>query len=150
MYILRVTCDSEFLNSHNSNCYSKRPKTSGSVSSVGTGYREKSPVPSALSPTPQVLGANMLQDALEIPRRGNRIENTRSVDENDEEADAGDDLEDDDHVDQEVVDDGNNGEARGNKNDNNDVENPVFAARNYGATIKSNLKLSLDAQFLII
>ncbi|KAF3428479.1 hypothetical protein E2986_00275 [Frieseomelitta varia] len=115
----------------------KRPKTSGSVSSVGTGYREKSPVPSALSPTPQVLGANMLQDALEIPRRGTRIENTRSIDENDEEADAGDDLEDDDHVDQEIVDDGNNGEARGIKNDSNDVENPVFAARNYGATIKS-------------
>lgn len=47
---------------------SKRPKSGGSVSSVGTGYREKSPVPSALSPTPQVLGANVLQDALEIPR----------------------------------------------------------------------------------
>ena len=131
-------------------CYSKRPKTSGSVSSVGTGYREKSPVPSALSPTPQVLGANMLQDALEIPRRGNRIENTRSIDENDEEADAGDDLEEDDHVDQEIVDDGNNGEARGIKNDNNDVENPVFAARNYGATIKSNIKNYLEYKFLII
>jgi len=35
---------------------------------VGTGYREKSPVPSALSPTPQVLGANVLQDTLEGPR----------------------------------------------------------------------------------
>ncbi|XP_011691797.1 PREDICTED: protocadherin-23-like [Wasmannia auropunctata] len=46
----------------------KRPKSGGSVSSVGTGYREKSPVPSALSPTPQVLGANVLQDALEGPR----------------------------------------------------------------------------------
>ncbi|XP_029159976.1 protocadherin Fat 4-like [Nylanderia fulva] len=46
----------------------KRPKSGGSVSSVGTGYREKSPVPSALSPTPQVLGANLLQDTLEGPR----------------------------------------------------------------------------------
>ncbi|KYQ57714.1 Protocadherin Fat 4 [Trachymyrmex zeteki] len=46
----------------------KRPKSGGSVSSVGTGYREKSPVPSALSPTPQVLGANVLQDGLEVPR----------------------------------------------------------------------------------
>lgn len=35
---------------------------------MGTGYREKSPVPSALSPTPQVLGANVLQDGLEGPR----------------------------------------------------------------------------------
>ncbi|GAB1866191.1 Protocadherin-like wing polarity protein stan [Camponotus japonicus] len=46
----------------------KRPKSGGSVSSVGTAYREKSPVPSALSPMPQVLGANVIQDALEIPR----------------------------------------------------------------------------------
>ncbi|XP_018353718.1 PREDICTED: protocadherin Fat 4-like [Trachymyrmex septentrionalis] len=46
----------------------KRPKSGSSVSSVGTGYREKSPVPSALSPTPQVLGANVLQDGLEDPR----------------------------------------------------------------------------------
>ena len=46
----------------------KTPKSGGSVSSVGTGYREKSPVPSALSPTPQVLGANLLQDTLEGPR----------------------------------------------------------------------------------
>ncbi|XP_015587914.1 protocadherin Fat 4 [Cephus cinctus] len=46
----------------------KRPKSSGSVSSVGTGYREKSPVPSALSPTPQVLGASALQDVLESSR----------------------------------------------------------------------------------
>jgi len=38
------------------------------VSSVGTGYREKSPVPSALSPTPQVLGASILEDALDGPR----------------------------------------------------------------------------------
>lgn len=90
----------------------------------------------------------MLQDALEIPRRGNRIENTRSIDENDEEADAGDDPEEDDHVDQEIVDEGNNGEARGIKNDNNDVENPVFAARNYGATIKSNLNNCLKFNFL--
>ncbi|XP_043590753.1 protocadherin-like wing polarity protein stan [Bombus pyrosoma] len=115
----------------------KRPKASGSVSSVGTGYREKSPVPSALSPTPQVLGANMLQDALEAPRRGNRNENARNIDENDEDADTGDDLEEDDHVDQEIVDDSNNSESREVKNDNNDVENPVFAARNYNATIKS-------------
>ncbi|EFN70936.1 Protocadherin-like wing polarity protein stan [Camponotus floridanus] len=49
----------------------KRPKSGGSVSSVGTAYREKSPVPSALSPMPQVLGANVIQDALEIPR--NRV-----------------------------------------------------------------------------
>lgn len=47
---------------------SKRPKSGSSVSSVGTGYCEKSPVPSALSPTPQVLGANVLQDTLENPR----------------------------------------------------------------------------------
>ncbi|KAI4489536.1 hypothetical protein M0802_011071, partial [Mischocyttarus mexicanus] len=40
----------------------KGSKSGGSVSSVGTGYREKSPVPSALSPTPQVLGASALQD----------------------------------------------------------------------------------------
>ncbi|XP_008203226.1 protocadherin Fat 4 isoform X2 [Nasonia vitripennis] len=46
----------------------KRPKSGGSVSSVGTGYREKSPVPSALSPTPQILGASILQDTLEISR----------------------------------------------------------------------------------
>ncbi|XP_014472129.1 PREDICTED: cadherin-8 [Dinoponera quadriceps] len=50
----------------------KRPKSSNSVSSVGTGYREKSPVPSALSPTPQVLGATVLQDALEGPRNRRR------------------------------------------------------------------------------
>ncbi|XP_066596729.1 protocadherin beta-10 isoform X2 [Prorops nasuta] len=43
----------------------KRPKSGGSVSSVGTGYREKSPVPSALSPTPQVLAVSSLQDTLE-------------------------------------------------------------------------------------
>ncbi|KZC13466.1 Protocadherin-like wing polarity protein stan, partial [Dufourea novaeangliae] len=89
----------------------KRPKTSGSVSSVGTGYREKSPVPSALSPTPQVLGANMLQDALEAPRRENRPE---------------------------VIDDSNNSEMREMNNEVNDIENPVFGARNsYSATIKS-------------
>lgn len=82
----------------------------------------------------------MLQDALEVPRRGNRIENARNIDENDEEADTGDDLEEDDHVDQEIVDDSNNSESREVKNDNNDVENPVFAARNYNATIKSNSK----------
>ncbi|XP_046820168.1 protocadherin-16 isoform X2 [Vespa crabro] len=43
----------------------KGSKSGGSVSSVGTGYREKSPVPSALSPTPQVLGASALQDTSE-------------------------------------------------------------------------------------
>nr|KAF7434337.1 hypothetical protein H0235_002528 [Vespula pensylvanica] len=43
----------------------KGTKSGGSVSSVGTGYREKSPVPSALSPTPQVLGASALQDTSE-------------------------------------------------------------------------------------
>lgn len=43
------------------------------MSSAGTGYREKSPVPSALSPTPQVLGASMLQDNLDRPpTRGRR------------------------------------------------------------------------------
>ena len=98
------------------------------MSSVGTGYREKSPVPSALSPTPQVLGANMLQDALEVgPRRGTRAE------ENGEE-EAGDDLE---GMDREIVDDSINGETRPANNDSGDVENPVFGARNYSATIKS-------------
>lgn len=51
---------------------SKRPKSGSSVSSVGTGYREKSPVPSALSPTPQVLGASVLQDAMEGPHNQRR------------------------------------------------------------------------------
>ncbi|CAK9819011.1 Protocadherin-like wing polarity protein stan [Anthophora quadrimaculata] len=115
----------------------KRPKTSDSVSSVGTGYREKSPVPSALSPTPQVLGANMLQDTLEIPRRGNRVNSAHSIDEN-EEIETGDDPEEEDRVDQEIIDDSNNGEHREANNDINDVENPVFGARNsYSATIKS-------------
>ncbi|KOC60048.1 Protocadherin-like wing polarity protein stan, partial [Habropoda laboriosa] len=83
-------------------------------------YREKSPVPSALSPTPQVLGANMLQDALEIPRRGNRVD------------------EEEDRIDQEIADDSNNGEPQEANNDINDVENPVFGTRNsYSATIKS-------------
>ncbi|XP_050463262.1 protocadherin Fat 4 [Cataglyphis hispanica] len=50
----------------------KRPKSGGSVSSVGTGYREKSPVPSALSPMPQVLGANVLQDVMEGSRNRSR------------------------------------------------------------------------------
>ncbi|XP_024879634.1 protocadherin beta-11-like [Temnothorax curvispinosus] len=65
----------------------KRPKSGSSVSSVGTGYREKSPVPSALSPTPQVLGANVLQDALEGPRNrrhdidGNENDNVDSCNE---------------------------------------------------------------------
>ncbi|XP_031775715.1 protocadherin-16 isoform X3 [Apis florea] len=111
----------------------KRPKTSGSVSSVGTGYREKSPVPSALSPTPQVLGANMLQDALEVgPRRGARVEDARNIGENEEEAVTGD--EEMDRVDREIVDDG---ECEAAKNGGDDVENPVFGARNYSATIKS-------------
>lgn len=125
--------------SHSCVCFSKRPKTSGSVSSVGTGYREKSPVPSALSPTPQVLGANMLQDALEIPRR-NRNESVHSIDEHDED-DGGDDPEDENHVDQEIVDDTNHGDLQA-VNDGNDVENPVFGARNYNATVKSNLTKS--------
>ncbi|XP_033220193.1 protocadherin Fat 4 isoform X2 [Belonocnema kinseyi] len=43
----------------------KRPKGGGSVSSMGTGYREKSPVPSALSPNPQILGASVLHDTLD-------------------------------------------------------------------------------------
>ncbi|EFN78140.1 cadherin-related tumor suppressor [Harpegnathos saltator] len=58
----------------------KRPKSGGSVSSVGTGYREKSPVPSALSPTPQVLGANVLQDVLESPRNRRRASNSNEND----------------------------------------------------------------------
>ncbi|XP_053972706.1 protocadherin-like wing polarity protein stan [Hylaeus volcanicus] len=115
----------------------KRPKASGSVSSVGTGYREKSPIPSALSSTPQVLGANMLQDTLEASCRGNRSEGAHSIDENDEEAD-GNDPNDDDHVDQEIVDDSNHGEMRETTNDGEDIDNPVFGARNsYSATIKS-------------
>lgn len=118
--------------------YSKRPKTSGSVSSVGTGYREKSPVPSALSPTPQVLGANMLQDALEVPRRGNRNDSVHSIDENDEDVETGEDPDEDDRVDQEVVMDSNNSVTRGGTSDINDIGNPIFGARNsYSATIKS-------------
>lgn len=113
----------------------KRPKTSGSVSSVGTGYREKSPVPSALSPTPQVLGANMLQDALEVgPRRGTRAEDAHNIGEENGEEEAGDDLE---GMDREIVDDSINGESRPANNDSGDVENPVFGARNYSGTIKS-------------
>ncbi|XP_076288618.1 protocadherin Fat 4-like Cad96Ca isoform X2 [Lasioglossum baleicum] len=116
----------------------KRPKTSGSVSSVGTVYREKSPVPSALSPTPQVLGANMLQDPLDLPRRGNRHEIAHSIEENDEDENGRDDRGDEDHVDQETVDDANNDEMREISNDGNDVENPVFGAKNsYHATVKN-------------
>ncbi|XP_076656129.1 protocadherin Fat 4-like Cad96Ca isoform X2 [Halictus rubicundus] len=116
----------------------KRPKTSGSVSSVGTVYREKSPVPSALSPTPQVLGANMLQDPLEAPPRGNRREIAHSIEENDEDEDGRGDRDDEEHVDQETVDDADNDETREISNDGNDVENPVFGANNsYNATIKS-------------
>uniref|UniRef100_A0A0C9R2N1 Stan protein n=1 Tax=Fopius arisanus TaxID=64838 RepID=A0A0C9R2N1_9HYME len=40
----------------------KRPKNSGSVNSIGTGYRGKSPVPSALSSSPQILGATALHE----------------------------------------------------------------------------------------
>ncbi|XP_034941615.1 protocadherin-8 isoform X2 [Chelonus insularis] len=43
----------------------KRPKNDGSVHSIGTGYRGKSPVPSALNPSPQILGANSLHDTSE-------------------------------------------------------------------------------------
>lgn len=66
-------------------CLSKRPKSGGSVSSVGTGYREKSPVPSALSPTPQVLGASIIHDTLESPRnlRHNSDENDNAESRND-------------------------------------------------------------------
>lgn len=106
---------------------------------MGTGYREKSPVPSALSPTPQVLGANMLQDTLDAPCRGNRSEGTHSIDENDEEADGGNDPNEDDCIDQEIVDDSNHNEMRETNNDGSDIENPVFGTRNsYSATIKSN------------
>ncbi|XP_076682197.1 protocadherin Fat 4-like Cad96Ca [Andrena cerasifolii] len=113
----------------------KRPKTSGSVSSVGTGYREKSPVPSALSPTPQVLGANLLQDALDAPRRGPRPERAHSIDENDE----NDENDEDDRVDrEEIVDDSNDGQVPRSNNEVEDAENPVFGASNsYSATIKS-------------
>lgn len=41
---------------------------------MGTGYREKSPVPSALSPTPQILGASVLHDTLDN-NRDDRHEN---------------------------------------------------------------------------
>ncbi|XP_063986615.1 protocadherin Fat 4 isoform X2 [Diachasmimorpha longicaudata] len=40
----------------------KRPKNSGSVNSIGTGYRGKSPVPSALSSSPQILGATAIRE----------------------------------------------------------------------------------------
>ncbi|XP_011503824.1 PREDICTED: protocadherin-16 [Ceratosolen solmsi marchali] len=46
----------------------KRPKSRESLSSVGTEHREKSVVPSALNPTPHILGATILQDTLEIAR----------------------------------------------------------------------------------
>ena len=59
--------------------YSKRPKSGGSVSSVGTGYREKSPIPSALNPTPQILGASILEDTLEGPTR-HRLSSTNDID----------------------------------------------------------------------
>lgn len=53
----------------------KSPKGGDSVSSMGTGYREKSPVPSALSPTPQILGASILHDTLDNPRDNLRESN---------------------------------------------------------------------------
>lgn len=62
--------------------HSKRPKSGNSVSSVGTGYREKSPVPSALSPTPRILAANALQDIQEIP-----VDRRRSINEIDNDID---------------------------------------------------------------
>ncbi|XP_044014866.1 protocadherin Fat 4 isoform X2 [Aphidius gifuensis] len=40
----------------------KRPKHSGSINSIGSGYRGKSPVPSALSSSPQILGASVISD----------------------------------------------------------------------------------------
>ncbi|XP_020711397.2 protocadherin Fat 4 [Athalia rosae] len=52
----------------------KRPKSSGSVSSSSTGYRDKSPIPSALSPTPRVLGASPLRgETSGEDRRDDRI-----------------------------------------------------------------------------
>ncbi|KAG7199209.1 hypothetical protein KM043_018080 [Ampulex compressa] len=90
----------------------KKPKSGGSVSSVGTGYREKSPVPSALSPTPQVLAANALRDALEGTCRRYRSENTN----NDEEDDDDDDEDDEDDDDDENNDrDGDGNEENGNR-----------------------------------
>lgn len=54
---------------------------------MGTGYREKSPVPSALSPTPQILGASILHDTLDNPRdnlrESNDIDNPVFGDDND-------------------------------------------------------------------
>lgn len=88
---------------------SKRPKSGGSVSSVGTGYREKSPVPSALSPTPQVLGASVLQDTLESPR--NRCHES----------------------------DGNEGDNTDSHNDIDNPVFGESNERSYGATIKSML-----------
>lgn len=73
----------------------------------------------------------MLQDALEIgPRRGARAEDARNIGENEEEAVTGDE-----EMDREIVNDGDECEAA--KNGGDDVENPVFGARNYSATIKS-------------
>lgn len=92
---------------------SKRPKSGGSVSSVGTGYREKSPVPSALSPTPQVLGASALQDALESPRNRHR-----------------------------ESDDNENDNIDGRNDIDNPVFGTANDSRSYGATIKSTLVLA--------
>ncbi|KAL7302437.1 hypothetical protein TKK_0005089 [Trichogramma kaykai] len=44
----------------------RRPKSEGSVHSAAIGCKEKSPVPSALNPTPQILGASILRDTLEV------------------------------------------------------------------------------------
>ncbi|KAG8041646.1 hypothetical protein G9C98_002939 [Cotesia typhae] len=47
----------------------KHPKNEGLVSSIGTGYRDKSSVPSALNPSPQVLGANVINDSSDAKKK---------------------------------------------------------------------------------
>ncbi|XP_014295859.1 protocadherin Fat 4 isoform X1 [Microplitis demolitor] len=53
----------------------KRPKNEGLVNSIGTGYRGKSPVPSALNPSPQILGANVINDISEDSKKKSRSRN---------------------------------------------------------------------------
>lgn len=55
--------------------YSKHPKNEGLVSSIGTGYRDKSSVPSALNPSPQILGANVINDTSEDAKKKHRSRN---------------------------------------------------------------------------
>ncbi|XP_044586993.1 protocadherin Fat 4 [Cotesia glomerata] len=53
----------------------KHPKNEGLVSSIGTGYRDKSSVPSALNPSPQILGANVINDTSEDAKKKHRSRN---------------------------------------------------------------------------